>query len=68
MNRALVIGLDGATYDVIDPLMERGLMPTLADLRRRGARATLLSTPNPLTPAAWPSLATGRSPGEHGIF
>jgi predicted AlkP superfamily phosphohydrolase/phosphomutase len=67
MNRAVLIGLDGATFSLLDPLMEDGHMPFLRDLINRGFRAKLLSTPNPLTPPAWISMITGRSPGNHGI-
>jgi predicted AlkP superfamily phosphohydrolase/phosphomutase len=68
MSRTLLIGLDGGTFTVLDALMDRGLMPTLAGLVRSGARADLMSTANPLTPLAWTSLITGRNPGHHGIF
>jgi predicted AlkP superfamily phosphohydrolase/phosphomutase len=68
MSRTLLIGLDGATFTVLDPLMADGVMPCLRDFVRRGARAELMSTPNPLTPPAWTSLVTGRTPGNHGIF
>lgn len=68
MQRTVLIGLDGATFSVLDPLSQEGLMPFLAELMTRGVRATLISTPNPLTPPAWTSLMTGRTPGNHGIF
>jgi predicted AlkP superfamily phosphohydrolase/phosphomutase len=68
MNRVLLLGLDGATFSVLDPLMDAGVMPALESLCSRGARALLLSTPNPLTPSAWTSMTTGRSPGNHGVF
>ncbi len=68
MSRTILIGLDGATFSVLDPLMEEGVMPFLRELTRRGTRADLMSTPNPLTPPAWASLMTGRTPGSHGIF
>jgi len=68
MSRTLLLGLDGATFTVLDALMDRGLMPTLKGLCDRGVRAGLQSTANPLTPLAWTSLLTGRSPGHHGIF
>jgi len=68
MNRTLLLGLDGATFAVLDPLMDRGLMPSLKALVRGGARSDLMSTVNPLTPLAWTSLITGRTPGHHGIF
>jgi predicted AlkP superfamily phosphohydrolase/phosphomutase len=48
--------------------MDAGVMPALESLCSRGARALLLSTPNPLTPSAWTSMTTGRSPGNHGVF
>jgi predicted AlkP superfamily phosphohydrolase/phosphomutase len=64
----LLIGLDGATFDILDPLMREGAMPVLRDLIGSGARATLRSTVPALTPPAWTSLVTGRGPGAHGIF
>jgi predicted AlkP superfamily phosphohydrolase/phosphomutase len=64
----LLIGLDGATFDILDPLMDEGVMPVLRDLIGTGVRATLESTVPALTPPAWTSLVTGRGPGSHGIF
>jgi predicted AlkP superfamily phosphohydrolase/phosphomutase len=66
--RAVLIGLDGATFSILDPLMDEGVMPRLKELMASGARAELLSVIPPLTPPAWTSLTTGRSPGNHGIF
>ena len=40
----LLIGLDGATFDILDPLMEAGEMPALRALIGSGVRATLRST------------------------
>lgn len=68
MNRTLLLGLDGATFAILDPLMAEGLMPTLQALAARSARADLMSTVNPLTPLAWTTLITGRTPGHHGVF
>jgi len=68
MNRTLLIGIDGATFSILDPLVQRGIMPFFAEFMAKGMRAELLSTPNPLTPPAWTSLVTGRTPGNHGIF
>lgn len=66
--KTLLIGLDGATFTVLDPLMADGHMPFLKTLVQNGSRASLYSTPNPLTPPAWTTIATGRSPGNHGIY
>ena len=67
-RRVLLIGLDGATFSLLDPLMNEGVMPHLKALIASGARAELDSVIPPLTPPAWTSLMTGRSPGNHGIF
>jgi len=68
MNPTVLIGLDGATFTVLDYLMERGHMPFLKKFSEGGYRSGLMSTSNPLTPPAWVSMVTGRSPGVHGVF
>lgn len=67
-QQVVIFGLDGATYTVLDDLMRRGLMPNFERFSREGVRASLRSTVPPLTPPAWTTLVTGRSPGAHGIF
>ena len=62
-----VIGLDAATFEVIDPLLERGELPSLARLLDAGAGGTLRSTTHPLTPHAWATMTTGVNAGRHGI-
>lgn len=66
--RALIIGLDGATFDIIDPLLARGRMPTLAGLIGRGTRARLRTTVPPVSAPAWVTFLTGKQPGKHGVF
>src|SRR5262245_48704384 len=73
MTRTLFIGLDGATYTVLDSLTTPDadgdvVMPFFARLIANGVRADLRSTPVPLTPPAWVSIYTGRTPGHHGVF
>jgi predicted AlkP superfamily phosphohydrolase/phosphomutase len=66
--RALVIGLDGATWSVLDPWILDGTLPHLGRLRDRGSWGPLRSTFPPITPAAWGTFMTGKRPGKHGVF
>ncbi len=72
-TRTLFIGMDGATFTVLDYLTqevpgEGVVMPFLKKFIENGVQAKLRSTPNPLTPPAWVSLTTGRTPGNHGLY
>jgi predicted AlkP superfamily phosphohydrolase/phosphomutase len=67
-KRVLFIGLDGSTFDLLDPLMERGLMPRLSAFIYDGVRGPLETTIPPITPTAWVSWMTGKNPGKHGVF
>jgi predicted AlkP superfamily phosphohydrolase/phosphomutase len=64
----LVVGLDGATFDAIDPLLAEGKLPNIGRVIRAGSRATLMSSAPPLSPIAWTSITTGANPGKHGIY
>jgi predicted AlkP superfamily phosphohydrolase/phosphomutase len=67
-NKLLVIGLDGASFNVLDPLVEKGYLPNLGSLIAGGSRADLETTFPPITAVAWSSFMTGKNPGKHGIF
>lgn len=67
-TRLVILGLDGATMDVIGPGMRQGRLPTLARLAREGAAGTLRSSPVPVSPCAWTCITTGMNPGRHGVY
>lgn len=67
-KRILIIGLDGATFDIIQPMVKAGRLPTFERLMRHGAYGNLKSTVLPITPPAWTSFMTGKNPGKHGVF
>lgn len=67
-GKLVILGLDGATFQILRPLAEAGIMPTLARFLREGAWGTLRSTRPPVTCPAWPSMYTGVGPGKHGVF
>lgn len=64
----LILGLDGATLDLIRPLAALGRLPNLAAWMREGDARPLASTLPPMSFPAWSSFATGLAPGAHGIF
>lgn len=66
--RVMIIGLDGATFHFIEPLVKQGRLPNLAGLLGRGAAGELRSTFPPHTAASWTTCVTGESPGNHGIL
>ena len=68
LQRALVLALDGATWDVAQPLIEAGRLPNLAALVAAGRAQPLPSTVPPMTFPSWSSFMTGLGPGRHGIF
>jgi len=69
MNRkVLVIGLDGGTFNILDPLMEKGKLPHIRKIMDTGFRSVLLSTVPPVSAPAWASFITGKNPGKHGIL
>ncbi len=63
----LVIGLDGMTFDLLNPLMDIGLMPVFQNLVRTGSAGILESSIPPVSAPAWVSFQTGVNPGKHGI-
>lgn len=67
-KKVIVVGLDGATFDIIRPLVKAGKLPTFAELMRTGVWGNLTSTLLPVTPPAWSSFMTGKNPGKHGVY
>ena len=67
-RRVLVLGLDGGTFDLLDPWFEAGELPFLRRLSEEGFRAPLRSVYPAKTIPAWYSLATGEDPGALGVF
>ena len=63
-----VVGLDAATFDVIDPMLEAGELPNLSHVFASGSRGVLRSTTHPLTTQAWTTMLTGVNAGRHGMW
>ena len=68
LRPVLALGLDGASFEVIDALIDRGRLPNLAAWRRSGLAGPLASTVPAMSFPAWSSFLTGLEPGAHGLF
>ncbi len=66
--RTVVFGVDGLTFRILHPLIERGELPNFQRLQQQGCEAVLESKYPPLTPPAWVSLSTGLKPARHGVY
>ena len=66
--KTVIIGLDGATFDIIEPLAKAACLPVLSRLMTQGSGAPLRSTILPNSFPGWASCTTGTSEGMHGVF
>jgi len=66
-RRVAVFGLDGVTFDLLQPWLDEGRLPNLAALLQGGAHGRLRSTIPPVSASAWASFSTGTNPGQHGL-
>jgi len=67
-RKVLLIGWDAADWKIVNPLLDRGLMPTLEDLVNHGVIGNLATLHPVLSPMLWNSIATGMRPDKHGIL
>ncbi|MBC2713704.1 MAG: hypothetical protein HF978_00135 [Desulfobacteraceae bacterium] len=67
-KKVFIIGLDGATFDLIRPWVDAGKLPALSRLMEQGTYGVLKSVVPPFTAPAWASFLTGKAPESHGIF
>ncbi len=65
--KVLIVGIDGATFSVLDPLIKEGRVPNIARLIESGARGNLKSEEPIMSPRIWTTMVTGKSPDEHGV-
>ena len=67
-TRAVVIGVDGADWKIIDALVAEGELPNFEHLRRQGVWGKIATLPDiPLSPVIWTSVATGKTGAKHGV-
>lgn len=67
-NKVIVIGLDGATFELLQPWIDAGWLPNVKAMLAAGVSGELTSCVPPITAPAWTSFMTGKNPGKHGVF
>ena len=67
-KKVIVLGFDGLSPDIVEPMMAEGALPHFARLKEKGSYSTLSTTNPSQSPVAWSGFATGRNPGKNGVF
>jgi len=67
-SKVLVVGIDGATWSLIEPWADEGRLPTFGKLLRNGAWGELRSSIPYMTYPAWKCYSTGKNPGKLGVY
>lgn len=66
-KRAIVIGMDGASMELVLRMVADGYMPHLQKQIARGVHKPMIGVFPTLTPPGWTALMTGSWPGTHGV-
>jgi predicted AlkP superfamily phosphohydrolase/phosphomutase len=66
-GRVFLIGIDGASARVIDPMLRAGRLPNLGGIAAEGVYGAIRSFPRLRSPRIWTTVATGKTPEKHGI-
>lgn len=64
----VVLGLDGASFELIRPWIEDGELPNLSKIYNEGVAMDMQSCLPPVTCPNWQAYATGTNPGKLGVF
>jgi len=67
-KKIIILGFDGLSPKIIEPMMAGGELPNFNRLKEMGSYRHLLTTNPPQSPVAWAGFATGKNPGKNGIF
>jgi predicted AlkP superfamily phosphohydrolase/phosphomutase len=68
MVQSIILGLDGANWDLLSPWLEAGDLPNIQSLREHGTTADLESCLPPVTCPNWRCYSTGKNPGKLGVY
>jgi predicted AlkP superfamily phosphohydrolase/phosphomutase len=67
-NKIIILGFDGLSPKIIEPMMKNGELPNFVKLKQKGSYDQLSTTNPSQSPVAWSGFATGQNPGKNGVF
>ncbi len=67
-KRAIIVGMDGASMELVANMVNWGEMPHLAELMARGVYRPMIGVFPALTPPGWTAVSTGSWPGTHQVM
>ncbi len=67
-HKVILLGFDGLSPEILEPMMAQGALPNFQRLKEAGLYKRLETSNPPQSPVAWATFATGKNPGEHGIY
>lgn len=67
-KRIVILGFDGLSPKIMEPMMRDGKLPNFTRLKEDGSYRHLSTTNPSQSPVAWTGFATGQNPGKHGVF
>lgn len=66
--KIIILGFDGADFQLTSQFLKEGKLPNLSKLQREGVFTNMIPTNPPQTPVSWASFMTGLDPGGSGVF
>ena len=66
-KKAIVVGFDGASMELLKHMVDEGHVPLIAELLENGVYREMVGVVPTLTPPGWTTLATGAWAGTHKV-
>ncbi|HWP93819.1 MAG TPA: alkaline phosphatase family protein [Thermodesulfobacteriota bacterium] len=63
----ILVGVDGLEWEVMLPMIKEGRLPIMTKLMKQGVFGKLQTSKPTISPVIWTSIATAKTPKEHGI-
>jgi len=67
-QKAVVIGLDGVPFTLLEDLKQRKIIPNMSAIFDNGYFGQMSVCIPEISSVSWSSFMTGKQPGEHGIY